>query len=116
MNTTARRAMPVVRAGSSLNTPLAQSDPEIFNLIEHEKRRQRDSLVLIASENFASKSVFDALGSVMSNKYSEGYPGARYYGGNENIDQVTSIAIDRPWLLPLARRCCCCFCRCSRHR
>jgi glycine hydroxymethyltransferase len=49
---------------------------------------QRDSLVLIASENFTSKSVFDALGSVMSNKYSEGYPGARYYGGNENIDQV----------------------------
>lgn len=53
-----------------------------------EKVRQRDSLVLIASENFTSKSVYDALGSVMSNKYSEGYPGARYYGGNEQIDKV----------------------------
>lgn len=52
------------------------------------KVRQRDSLVLIASENFTSKSVYDALGSVMSNKYSEGYPGARYYGGNEQIDKV----------------------------
>ena len=50
--------------------------------------RQRDSLVLIASENFTSKSVYDALGSMMSNKYSEGYPGARYYGGNEQIDKV----------------------------
>lgn len=53
--------------------------------------RQRDSLVLIASENFTSKSVYDALGSIMSNKYSEGYPGARYYGGNEQIDKVMGI-------------------------
>lgn len=53
--------------------------------------RQRDSLVLIASENFTSKSVYDALGSIMSNKYSEGYPGARYYGGNEQIDKVSRL-------------------------
>lgn len=60
-----------------------------------EKQRQRDSLVLIASENFTSKSVFDALGSVMSNKYSEGYPGARYYGGNENIDKAEILCQQR---------------------
>ena len=62
--------------------------------MEHEKQRQRDSLVLIASENYTSLSVFDALGSVMSNKYSEGYPGARYYGGNENIDKVHIVGKD----------------------
>ena len=60
-----------------------------------EKVRQRDSLVLIASENFTSKSVFDALGSVMSNKYSEGYPNARYYGGNEHIDKVEIMCQNR---------------------
>mmetsp|Transcript_62225 Transcript_62225/g.122203 ORF Transcript_62225/g.122203 Transcript_62225/m.122203 type:complete len:499 (+) Transcript_62225:50-1546(+) len=83
------------RSMSMLNQSLKETDPEVFNLIEHEKRRQRNSLVLIASENFTSKSVFDALGSVMSNKYSEGYPGARYYGGNENIDQVETMCQKR---------------------
>lgn len=63
--------------------------------MEKEKVRQRDSLVLIASENFTSKSVFDALGSVMSNKYSEGYPGARYYGGNEQIDKAELLCQKR---------------------
>ena len=53
-----------------------------------EIKRQRESIVLIASENFTSRAVFDALGSPMSNKYSEGYPGARYYGGNEHIDTI----------------------------
>ena len=72
----------------ALNKPLKETDPELYNIMEAEKVRQRDSLVLIASENFTSKSVFDALGSVMSNKYSEGYPGARYYGGNEQIDKA----------------------------
>ena len=57
---------------------LQETDPELYSIIEAEKVRQKESLVLIASENFTSKSVFDALGSVMSNKYSEGYPGARY--------------------------------------
>jgi glycine hydroxymethyltransferase len=74
--------------GADLNKSLVETDPELNTLIEQEKARQRSSLVLIASENFTSKAVFDALGSVLSNKYSEGYPGARYYGGNENIDQV----------------------------
>lgn len=79
----------------ALNKPLSESDPELYDIINQEKIRQRDSLVLIASENFASKSVCDALGSVMSNKYSEGYPGARYYGGNENIDKAESLCQKR---------------------
>jgi len=82
-------------AGAALNEPLTSSDPELYNLIEQEKARQRSSLVLIASENFTSKAVLDALGSVLSNKYSEGYPGARYYGGNENIDQVELLCQKR---------------------
>lgn len=84
-----------VQWAETLNKPLSETDPEIFDIIEKEKRRQRDSLVLIASENFTSQSVFDALGSVMSNKYSEGYPGARYYGGNENIDMAESLCQKR---------------------
>jgi glycine hydroxymethyltransferase len=79
----------------NLNKPLAETDPELYNIIEGEKVRQRDSLVLIASENFTSKSVLDALGSVMSNKYSEGYPGARYYGGNEHIDKAETLCQQR---------------------
>lgn len=82
-------------AGSDLNKSLADVDPELTNLIEQEKARQRNSLVLIASENFTSKAVLEALGSVLSNKYSEGYPGARYYGGNENIDQVELLCQKR---------------------
>ncbi|TFJ82049.1 hypothetical protein NSK_006715 [Nannochloropsis salina CCMP1776] len=80
---------------TSLNEPLKTTDPDLHAIIEQEKVRQRESLVLIASENFTSRSVFDALGSVMSNKYSEGYPGARYYGGNENIDKVESLCQQR---------------------
>ncbi|KAI9497676.1 serine hydroxymethyltransferase [Zychaea mexicana] len=70
-----------------LNERLEKNDPELFNIIENEKKRQRESVDLIPSENFTSRAVMDALGSVMQNKYSEGYPGARYYGGNEFIDQ-----------------------------
>ena len=81
--------------GAYLNRPLIDQDPELCNLIEQEKARQRNSLVLIASENFTSKAVLEALGSVLSNKYSEGYPGARYYGGNENIDQVELLCQKR---------------------
>jgi len=82
-------------SGVYLNRDLSDQDPELLNLIEQEKARQRNSLVLIASENFTSKAVLDALGSVLSNKYSEGYPGARYYGGNENIDQVELLCQKR---------------------
>ena len=82
-------------AGASLNKRLHDVDPDLCRLIEQEKARQRSSLVLIASENFTSRAVLDALGSVLSNKYSEGYPGARYYGGNENIDQVELLCQKR---------------------
>eukprot|EP00948_MAST-09A_sp_MAST-9A-sp1_P001411 g1411.t1 len=79
----------------ALNSTLKTTDPTLYNIIEQEKNRQRTSLCLIASENFTSRSVFEALGSVMSNKYSEGYPGARYYGGNEFIDEVENLCRDR---------------------
>ncbi|KIV96315.1 serine hydroxymethyltransferase, cytosolic [Exophiala mesophila] len=71
-----------------LETSLVDSDPEIAEIMKKEIKRQRESIILIASENVTSRAVFDALGSPMSNKYSEGYPGARYYGGNQHIDSV----------------------------
>ncbi|CAG8587067.1 12489_t:CDS:10 [Acaulospora morrowiae] len=74
-----------------LNKRLVETDPEVFDIIEKEKRRQRESITLIPSENFTARAVMDALGSVMQNKYSEGYPGERYYGGNEFIDQSESL-------------------------
>ncbi|KAK0869503.1 Serine hydroxymethyltransferase, cytosolic [Friedmanniomyces endolithicus] len=67
---------------------LVDTDPEIADIMAKEITRQRESILLIASENVTSRAVFDALGSPMSNKYSEGYPGARYYGGNEHIDEI----------------------------
>ena len=67
---------------------LVDTDPEIAEIMKKEIKRQRESILLIASENVTSRAVFDALGSPMSNKYSEGYPGARYYGGNEHIDEI----------------------------
>ncbi|KAK8182041.1 serine hydroxymethyltransferase-domain-containing protein [Phyllosticta capitalensis] len=67
---------------------LVETDPEIAEIMKKEIQRQRESILLIASENVTSRAVFDALGSPMSNKYSEGYPGARYYGGNEHIDEI----------------------------
>mmetsp|Transcript_2303 Transcript_2303/g.5902 ORF Transcript_2303/g.5902 Transcript_2303/m.5902 type:complete len:507 (+) Transcript_2303:19-1539(+) len=78
-----------------LNTSLAEVDPELFDLIEKEKNRQWKGLELIPSENFVSQSVMEAVGSVMTNKYSEGYPGARYYGGNEFIDVAESMCQER---------------------
>jgi len=70
---------------------LAQADPEIHALIQKEKERQFGCLELIASENFTSKAVMQAMGSCLTNKYSEGYPGKRYYGGNEHIDSIESL-------------------------
>ncbi|CAG8439173.1 7426_t:CDS:10 [Ambispora leptoticha] len=78
-----------------LNKPLIETDPDIFDIIEKEKKRQRESIVLIPSENFTSRAVMEALGSIMQNKYSEGYPGARYYGGNEFIDQAERLCQKR---------------------
>jgi glycine hydroxymethyltransferase len=70
-------------------------DPDVFAAIAGEERRQRENLELIASENYASKAVREAMGSVMTNKYAEGYPGKRYYGGCEYVDVVENLAIDR---------------------
>ncbi|KAL3640382.1 hypothetical protein CASFOL_015350 [Castilleja foliolosa] len=78
-----------------LNAPLEVVDPEIADIIEHEKARQWKGLELIPSENFTSVSVMQAVGSVMTNKYSEGYPGARYYGGNEYIDMAETLCQKR---------------------
>ncbi|KAJ2157964.1 Serine hydroxymethyltransferase, cytosolic [Coemansia sp. RSA 552] len=92
----ARAARSYTRCAESvLNQPLSEADPEMFAVIEHEKARQRAGICLIPSENFTSRAVMDALGSVMQNKYSEGYPGQRYYGGNEHIDQSERLCQQR---------------------
>ncbi|PFH57517.1 hypothetical protein XA68_14903 [Ophiocordyceps unilateralis] len=78
-----------------LEKSLVESDPEVAAIMKDEVQRQRESIILIASENITSRAVFDALGSPMSNKYSEGYPGARYYGGNQHIDQIEVLCQNR---------------------
>jgi glycine hydroxymethyltransferase len=85
---------------TKLETPirwrsLADTDPEIASAIQHERHRQNTGLELIASENFVSQAVLDAAGSVLTNKYAEGYPGKRYYGGCEFVDVAESLAIAR---------------------
>jgi len=75
--------------------PLKEKDPELFTMIENERKRQFECLELIASENFTSKAVMEVLGSCLTNKYSEGLPGKRYYGGNEFIDQIESLCQKR---------------------
>jgi glycine hydroxymethyltransferase len=74
---------------------LSEADPDVYRLIREETRRQVEGLELIASENFVSPAVLEALGSSLTNKYAEGYPGKRYYGGCEVVDQVEQLAIDR---------------------
>ena len=74
---------------------LSESDPEIFSSVQEELNRQREHLELIASENIASKAVIEAQGSVLTNKYAEGYPGKRYYGGCEFVDKSETLAIER---------------------
>ena len=78
-----------------MERPLAEADPEIAQAIENEERRQHEGLELIASENFVSEAVLEAAGSVFTNKYAEGYPGKRYYGGCEFTDVVENLARDR---------------------
>jgi glycine hydroxymethyltransferase len=77
------------------NQPLAELDPEIAKVLEQELGRQRGTLEMIASENFAPRAVMEAQGSVLTNKYAEGYPGRRYYGGCEYVDVAEQLAIDR---------------------
>src|SRR5881275_1759273 len=74
---------------------LWRNDPDIASILNSEARRQRDGLELIASENYVSRAVLEAQGSVLTNKYAEGYPGKRYYGGCEYVDVAESLAIAR---------------------
>jgi glycine hydroxymethyltransferase len=78
-----------------MRRPLAEADPEIAAAVDHEIRRQHEGLEMIASENFVSQAVLEAVGSVFTNKYAEGYPGKRYYGGCEYADVVENLARDR---------------------
>jgi len=78
-----------------LSLPLSEADPEIFDALRHETERQNEHLELIASENFTSEAVLEATGSIFTNKYAEGYPGKRYYGGCEYADVVETLARER---------------------
>ncbi|MCJ7769387.1 MAG: serine hydroxymethyltransferase, partial [Dehalococcoidales bacterium] len=74
---------------------LSKTDPEISLAIDAEEKRQRETVNLIASENYASRAVLEAQGSSLTDKYAEGYPGQRYYGGCENMDTIEELAIER---------------------
>lgn len=78
-----------------INQPLDQSDEQIAQLIQHEAKRQEDHIELIASENYVSRAILEAQGSILTNKYAEGYPNKRYYGGCINVDLIEQLAIDR---------------------
>src|ERR1700733_10059087 len=79
-----------------MNYPaIEKNDPEIYGIIKKEEQRQKEGIELIASENYVSRAVLEAMGSPLTNKYSEGYPGKRYYGGNEVIDEAENLAIAR---------------------
>ena len=80
---------------SSFTAPLSEVDPEVAAALESELNRQRSTLEMIASENFVPRAVLEAQGSVLTNKYAEGYPGKRYYGGCEFVDVVETLAIER---------------------
>src|SRR5690606_6133995 len=77
------------------NEPLAVVDPEIQAVLDAELGRQRNFLEMIASENFVPRAILEAVGSVLTNKYAEGYPGKRYYGGCEEVDVAENLAIER---------------------
>src|SRR6202453_2559517 len=96
MTTTAANAAEgPIRSNSFFSAPLSAADPEIARAIQLELGRQRDEIELIASENIVSKAVLEAQGSVLTNKYAEGYPGRRYYGGCEFVDIAERLAIER---------------------
>ena len=96
MNVTAQTP---IRSNSFFSAPLAAADPEIARAVELEIGRQRDEIELIASENIVSRAVLEAQGSVMTNKYAEGYPGRRYYGGCQFVDIAEQLAIERACIL-----------------
>ena len=83
------------RASAPINAALSDADPAIAALIDQEQNRQETHLELIASENFASRAVMQAQGSVLTNKYAEGLPHKRYYGGCEHVDAIEELAIER---------------------
>ena len=88
-------ANPMEQNSGFFTRGLEAADPEVFSSIQDELDRQRDKIELIASENIVSKAVLEAQGSVLTNKYAEGYPGKRYYGGCEYVDVTEQLAIDR---------------------
>ncbi|MGH8186031.1 MAG: serine hydroxymethyltransferase, partial [Steroidobacteraceae bacterium] len=77
------------------NMTISEFDPELARALDAERRRQEDHIELIASENYASPRVLEAQGTVLTNKYAEGYPGKRYYGGCEHVDVAEQLAIER---------------------
>ena len=78
---------------------LESSDPELYEILQREETRENDTLELIASENFVSFPVLETAGGVMTNKYAEGYPGKRYYGGCDHVDEAENLARDRAKIL-----------------
>ena len=88
-------SVPSTVLNSTFNEPLSRVDPEIAAVLEQELGRQRDYLEMIASENFVPRAILQSQGSVLTNKYAEGYPGRRYYGGCEYVDVAEQLAIDR---------------------
>jgi glycine hydroxymethyltransferase len=88
--------LPQAQPDRFFSASLSEADPEIAHAIELELGRQRDEIELIASENIVSRAVLEAQGSVMTNKYAEGYPGRRYYGGCQYVDIAETLAIERP--------------------
>src|SRR5436305_5222243 len=84
-----------MKTANRMSAPLYEVDPQVAAAISNEVRRQHEGLELIASENFVSEAVLEAMGSVFTNKYAEGYPGKRYYGGCEFADVVENLARDR---------------------
>ena len=89
----ARRAE--TRGSGFFTRHLEDADPEVFKAIEHEAERQQNEIELIASENIVSQAVLDAAGTLLTNKYAEGYPGKRYYGGCQYVDVAEQLAIER---------------------
>src|SRR5438270_4330503 len=89
------KSLAALESRSAVNDVLQQADPEVWQAINDERRRQQQGLEMIASENFTSPAVMAAQGSVLTNKYSEGYPRKRYYGGNFVVDEAEELARDR---------------------